>query len=248
MADARVGGNRGVVAFGSKSEGIAKGAGENDERTVENENPSPGKDSDLSLGALSKIWKNLMNTYRCALTALLLMTVACESVPETSPRPEDAGALRPAPDAESSGRGGEQPSADAGMPTASPACNDLEPRGEAVMFVAEPTSAPAPTGGAIGDGVYVLVSGKIFTGAGGEAGPSGIKENMTIEVQGWRWYMATERGTTTMQTAVDETTVELSTTCPTNKTSTARYSAASNSLTLHVNDDDGMRLYLLEKR
>ncbi len=65
-------------------------------------------------------------------------------------------------------------------------CNSLvlaTPKVE-VMRVG-PTGAPAPAGGAIADGVYVLVSYKLYShGPNGELGPTGATFNEALRIKG----------------------------------------------------------------
>jgi hypothetical protein len=62
-------------------------------------------------------------------------------------------------------RGGDPPPNDPG------ACNTLTNDGQALVETQSASAPPAPTGGTIADGHYVLTGYTLYTGAGGTTGP-----------------------------------------------------------------------------
>ena len=123
---------------------------------------------------------------------------------------------------------------------ASAPCNDIEQQGKDVDLQGSTDSAPAPTGGTIEDGTYVLTSSLLYTADK----PDGTKlvgmGKVTMLVNGSTSQIVRsspegrERRTTVNRVnAGDTTTVQTVCTSPgstTQEIATARYTATSNSL------------------
>ena len=73
---------------------------------------------------------------------------------------------------------------DAGHFDASTACNALKSSIQVVSQTAMPVVAPTAAGGATADGVYHATSWTMFTGPGGNTGPTGVTKVSTLELAG----------------------------------------------------------------
>lgn len=74
--------------------------------------------------------------------------------------------------------------ADARLPDAAPdataECHDLAQTAQLIAQIAVAENPPVPTGGAIPDGAYHVVSDTLYTGAGGASGPTGFTHRATV--------------------------------------------------------------------
>jgi hypothetical protein len=128
-------------------------------------------------------------------------------------------------------------------------CSDLADVSAPVQrrYVAQP--APAPAGGVITDGLYVIASSLEYIGPGGPSGGTGETQQMTLRIQGDRVDVASARdgqqsGTIT---ARDGTSFTVSFTCPALRTMTIRYTASPTSLALYDADGpDRVQIFTLQ--
>lgn len=99
----------------------------------------------------------------------------------------------------------------------------------AIDFVA--TAPPAAQGGAIVDGTYTMTSATIYTGVGGNAGPTGLTAKVTIAISGATIQVASktkppdDHVTTTFTTSGSSFTA--TNTCPDVKSSGGEYTATA---------------------
>lgn len=170
-------------------------------------------------------------------TTLSFVLAACSAEdPKLALPPADGGALEaasPPPDAAPNEDAGSPTTADSGSP-----CASIADEGDVVTYVVEAADPPAPAGGTILDGTYVLTSGTFFTGPGGESG-LGDKRSMTIRVTGTVVEGARTEGTWRFTYTIDGATLHMTETCPRQHLEDLGYSATPTSLTLFVADDDG---------
>lgn len=179
----------------------------------------------------------------------LLFACASESAPSVPPadavsdsdpaeqsRPVDAAIDRAAS------------SPDAGAASAAdPACTSLADIGSTIELSVEPIVAPAAMGGSIVDGTYVLTSGKVFTGPGGESG-TGDDRSMTLRVTGSVIEIARPEGGTKGTFTVAGTTLHMSETCPKSEVTDLGYTATPTSFEIFADDDDGIYYFSFERR
>lgn len=126
-------------------------------------------------------------------------------------------------------------------------CTALRNVGAEVTSQVKPTDAPAATGGAITDGIYVLESHESYTGKGGESG-AGSKRKMTLRVSGSNLELVSGEARSRMTIAVENTTLVLDLVCPNTKRSRVGYSATVTTLRLHLPDDDGTQVLSFVRR
>lgn len=150
--------------------------------------------------------------------------------PSEAPSP-DAGGARDTAEGESGGS----------------TCSALVNVAPEVQIVAESSDPPPATGGAIADGTYVARNATIYTGAGGTSGPTGSTLQMTVAIAGSLSETVTNgvASSSKMTTSGNQLTYE--TTCPAERVSHVEYSATPTSLTIHLVDSKGTRVYSLER-
>ncbi|HEY6891528.1 MAG TPA: hypothetical protein VI300_27225, partial [Solirubrobacter sp.] len=110
-------------------------------------------------------------------------------------------------------------------------CSDLVDVSAPVQtqWVSQPM--PAPAGGTVADGTYVLVSSIDYGGTGGPPPPGGSFEQVTIRIQGGRIEVADRGGAKSGTIAVvGPTSLEVDLTCPSLQTMRLGYSADATSL------------------
>jgi hypothetical protein len=108
----------------------------------------------------------------------------------------------------------------------------------AVVTIA--AAAPSPTGGAIADGTYHLVSAVGYTGPGGASGPVGFSTKETLTLTGGRLDVITDEAgkskTASGTFALSGTDFTFMQSCPGAPPTITPYSASAASFVLYVTD------------
>jgi hypothetical protein len=179
--------------------------------------------------------------FRCAFAAFL--TIGCASKKSTIP-PEIGDEPIGAPPLAGGGVRGD---AGANGPDGGP-CNLLMNLGQVVQEVQVGENVPAPSGGALAAGSYNLTAVNLYTGLGGNAGPTGraFQESVLFGVGTFQDVQAqgavdaglmrpiTTNGTyTTNGSALTETV-----TCPGTGAATINYTAIGSTLHLFVSQNE----------
>lgn len=111
-------------------------------------------------------------------------------------------------------------------------CSDLENAASPVDFIAVAEAPPAPEGGPIASGTYVLDAATSYTGAGGASGPTGEVRRMTMRValpDVESIFDGVHRSATC---TIDGTKLVTTSTCPTRGTDENGYTATPSTLSL----------------
>lgn len=130
---------------------------------------------------------------------------------------------------------------------APPACTTLVNVASEVSLIANASSAPPAAGGVIADGTYVVTSATLYTGPGGASGPTSQKVRMTIAIVGPRAESISDDvgRVSTLSTVGNE--LHSTTSCPGTGTDVVEFTATPTSLTIHMADGAGTRVYFLDK-
>lgn len=129
-------------------------------------------------------------------------------------------------------------------------CGDLEQLAELVPVVRRAEAPPSPTGGALSDGVFVLVSDVVYTGPNGETGPTGETNQTTVRIDGSRMESKiSSKPPRSVRCTTDGATLTTSEPCPeTFSVGTQAYSATSTELRVFQTLSDGVEVVTLQKR
>jgi hypothetical protein len=188
------------------------------------------------------------------LSCLALVATGCSGGASPPAQPGDA-----APPPASARDGGEAGDAEGDATTVPPpgadsahgdsaasACNTLANTAHAITTQQVASDPPAPTGGAIADGTYVLTSATIYTGPGGPVGPGGPAQT-TLRITGATVEVANAGDPPTRSiTLVTSGTAFTSTdTCPDTTVVRGSYSATATTFAVQLDggtDDAGARM------
>jgi hypothetical protein len=148
-----------------------------------------------------------------------------------------------------------------GAPDAAPpadaavACNTVPNGGATVTLVRVPQAPPAPTGGTIADGTYVLTSLVQYTGPGGASGPTSMMVRMSMRIGGGRLDLVQNTGSGDQTLTYDLATMPamnlltITPTCPSaGPPQPSLYSASPTELRAYGNGQTSSPLYVLTKQ
>ncbi|MBX3204736.1 MAG: hypothetical protein KF764_06690 [Labilithrix sp.] len=161
---------------------------------------------------------------------------------ETPEPPDDAadGAAAPAdpPDAATD-------RSDAG--DAGGRCNLLENVASDVPVVRVADDAPAPAGGTIASGTYIVTAATEYTGAAGSSGETGQTVRMTFRFALPEVESVFEGVNRSATTTIDGTKLVTTTTCPSSQATETSYTATASTLSVHIVKSSSVLVYLLTR-
>lgn len=126
-------------------------------------------------------------------------------------------------------------------------CSTLVNVAQPVDIVDQAGDPPAPTGGVLVDGTYVVTTAVRYTGAAGTTGPSGKKVQMTVRIKGQDAESNFDNVPRRARIQVDGVNLRTTAVCPSSAIDDAPFSASGNGLTLYLNDSKGTRVYSLTR-
>lgn len=176
-------------------------------------------------------------------------TPAPSSLTPATPGTPEAGTSETGTPASPSEAAGGAGGAGGGPPPPDGGCSTLVGIGAEITTVAAPTVAPPATGGTLADGTYVLTRSTLFTGPGGESGPTSIKRALTLRITGSTAEVARNKGAPQRASlSVAGSKLNIAKVCPKVGSEEVEYTATPTSLSIFETDSDGTALYFFEKR
>ncbi len=122
-------------------------------------------------------------------------------------------------------------------------CSTLVNVAQPVDIVDQAGDPPAPAGGVLVDGTYVVRKAVRYTGAGGSSGPSGKTVQMTIRLTGQDAESIFDNVPRRARVQVDGVNLRTTAICPSSAIDDAPFTASGDSLTLYLHDSKGTRVY-----
>lgn len=126
-------------------------------------------------------------------------------------------------------------------------CSTLVNVAKAVDIVDQAGDPPAPAGGVLVDGTYVVTRAVRYTGAGGSSGPSGKQVQMTVRLKGQDAESIFDNVPRRARVQVDGVNLRTTAICPSSAIDDAPFTASGDTLTLYLHDSKGTRVYSLTR-
>jgi hypothetical protein len=130
----------------------------------------------------------------------------------------------------------------------SPACNDLANIAVPVEVHAVAAPPPAPEGGTLVDGTYVVTASTLYTGEGGASGATGDEVRMTVRIRGAQADSVFDGVNRSAVLTVDGTRVHSASTCPSKASDAVGFTSTGEGFALFLTRSEGTLVQTFSKR